>query len=312
LIRFYTSAIEEVHRDLNLPREVGVGGRAQQKRRDAKVAEDVVVEDVTFGYEGASRPALESISMTIERGTAVALVGASGAGKTTLADVILGLLPPDSGSVRVGGVDIHTDLPSWRQHIGYVPQSIFLLDDSIRRNIAFGLPDQEVDEQQLHTAIAMAQLESHIASLPDGVDTFVGERGVRLSGGQRQRIGIARALYRDPTFLVLDEATSAVDSATEKAIVEAVEGLRGDRTILVIAHRLTTVQRCDQLFVLRAGRFEAQGRYSELLEGCAHFRAIAAYVLNREGSERDGSPGQNSRDKLGAMEASRPGNSGCQ
>ena len=296
LIRFYTRAIDEVARDLALPREAGTRGTGRQVHPGAHMIGDVIVEDVSFTYEGAARPALGGISLTIEQGSAVALVGASGAGKTTLADVILGLLPPDRGAVRVAGVDIQADLAAWRGHIGYVPQSIFLLDDTIRRNIAFGVRDVEIDEGQLQAAVAVAQLESHLASLPDGLDTFVGERGVRLSGGQRQRIGIARALYRNPPYLVFDEATSAVDNATEKAIVEAVEGLRGDRTILVIAHRLSTVERCDQLFVLRDGCLEAQGRYWDLIEKSDHFRTIAAHAVHALADQEQVPPDLDIRD----------------
>lgn len=179
---------------------------------------------------------------------------------------VLGLLPPDSGCVMVDGQDIQINLRGWQSQIGYVPQSIYLTDDTLRRNVAFGLPDDQIDEPAVQRAIKAAQLEEFVSGLPAGLDTVVGERGVRLSGGQRQRIGIARALYHDPAILVLDEATSALDTATERGVMQAITALRGAKTVLISAHRLSTVEQCDRLYRLERGRVTAQGKPADVLQ----------------------------------------------
>jgi ATP-binding cassette, subfamily B, bacterial PglK len=203
-------------------------------------------------------------------------VGSSGAGKTTIVDLILGLLEPQEGRILVDGVPIASHLRGWQREIGYIPQEIYLTDDTLRRNVAFGLADDEIDEAAVWTAITTAQLRTLAEELPEGLDTVIGERGVRLSGGQRQRIGIARALYHQPSVLVMDEATSALDNETERFVVEALERLRGQRTVIVIAHRLTTVRRCDRLFFLKGGRLIGEGSYEELLQSTQEFRAMAS------------------------------------
>ena len=188
----------------------------------------------------------------------VGFIGTSGAGKSTLVDILLGLLTPDTGEVRVDGKDIQANLRNWQDQIGYVPQSIFLTDDTLRRNVAFGLADEQIDDAAVQRAIRAAQLEEFVAGLPDGLETLVGERGIRLSGGQRQRIGIARALYHDPAVLVLDEATSALDTDTELGVMQAVTALQGNKTILIVAHRLSTVEHCDRLYRLEQGMVVAE------------------------------------------------------
>ena len=217
-------------------------------------ANEIRVEQLVFRHEGADRNSLDGISLRIGRGEMVGFAGRSGSGKTTLIDCIIGLLPPSSGRILVDGRDIHAGVNAWQREIGYIPQHIYLIDDSLRRNIALGLQESEIDPARLDAAIRAAQLSELVASLPDGVDTFVGEHGVRLSGGQRQRIGIARALFHDPTVLVMDEATSALDAETEQAIVRTIAGLKGSRTILIIAHRLATIEDCDRVIVLDDGR----------------------------------------------------------
>jgi ATP-binding cassette subfamily C protein len=182
-----------------------------------------------------------------------------------LIDLILGLLTPTKGEVCVDGQNIEDELPGWQRQIGYIPQDIYLIDDSIRRNIAFGLPDDEIDAGAVESALRAAQLDAFVDMLPGGADTIVGDRGVRLSGGQRQRIGIARALYHNPKVLVMDEATSALDSETERSVVGAIGELRGDRTIIIIAHRLSTVEGCDQLYLLDKGKIHDHGSYTELM-----------------------------------------------
>jgi len=225
---------------------------------------EIKLSHLTYRYQNADHHALNDIALTIRRGTSVGFIGTSGAGKSTLVDVILGLLTPNGGQVMIDGIDIQSNLRGWQDQIGYVPQSIFLTDDTLRRNVAFGLSEDLIDEAAVFRAIKSAQLEEFVASLPQGVDTLVGERGVRLSGGQRQRIGIARALYHDPEILVLDEATSALDMATEKSVMEAINALHGDKTLLIIAHRLSTVAHCDWVYRMEKGYVVEEGRFESL------------------------------------------------
>jgi ABC-type multidrug transport system fused ATPase/permease subunit len=225
----------------------------------------LTLDRVSFQYAGAERQALQDISLTVQRGTTIGFIGGSGAGKSTLVDVVLGLLTPSAGTVRIDGTDIQGCIRQWQDQLGYVPQSIFLTDDSVRRNVAFGLPAGEIDEAALARAIRAAQLEQFINELPHGLDTVVGERGVRLSGGQRQRIGIARALYHNPQVLVLDEATSSLDVATEHSVMEAIRALHGDKTIIIVAHRLSTVEHCDRLYRLENGVVIEEGEASAIL-----------------------------------------------
>ena len=224
----------------------------------------ISVQDLSFSYEMTSSQALSGVSIGISRGEAVGLVGPSGSGKSTLVDILLGLLEPTSGRVLVDGNDIHDNLRGWQDQIGYVPQSIFLTDDTLRRNVAFGLPKDQIDDNAVKSAIRSAQLEDFVASLPDGLDTIVGERGVRLSGGQRQRIGIARALYNNPDVLVLDEATSSLDTETEHGVMQAVQALQGEKTVIIVAHRLSTVEYCDRLYRLENARIVDEGTFSEV------------------------------------------------
>ncbi len=217
------------------------------------------LENVSFGYEGSASEVLNGFNVEIPRNSSIAFVGPTGCGKTTLMDIVLGLLKPSSGRVLVDGRDIEESLASWQTRIGYVPQSIFLMDDSIKANVAFGVPKGEIDGAQVRKCLETAQLWDFVCSLPEGVETAVGERGVRLSGGQRQRIGIARALYRNPEVLALDEATSALDNDTEKAFVDALKILQGKLTIIMIAHRLSTVEGCDQVISF-AGKAHSERR----------------------------------------------------
>lgn len=207
-------------------------------------------------YPGADKAALTDVSLRIGRGEMVAMVGKSGSGKTTLVDCIAGLLPISRGRILVDGFDIEGDPAGWRAQIGYIAQQVHLIDDSIVRNIAFGVKDAEIDGERVRSAIRAANLDEFVASLPDGLETPIGERGGRLSGGQQQRIGIARALYREPEVLILDEATSALDPETEADIVRTIAELKGSRTIIVIAHRLSTVTDCDRIFRIESGRLQ--------------------------------------------------------
>lgn len=227
----------------------------------------IVLTAVHYQYPAASKAALSDICISIPRGTSVGFIGGSGAGKSTLVDIILGLLTPSSGKVTVDGVDIQHNLRGWQDRIGYVPQTIFLTDDSLRRNVAFGVPEEQIDDAAVRRAIRAAQLEAFSTNLPEGLNTTVGERGVRLSGGQRQRIGIARALYHDPQVMVLDEATSALDTDTEQEVMAAVNALSGEKTLIIVAHRLSTVAHCERLYRLEHGRIVEEGAFETMVQG---------------------------------------------
>ena len=231
----------------------------------------LVLDQVSFRYPGSPEEVLRSVSLEVPRGTSLAIVGGSGAGKTTLVDVILGLHDPLSGRLTVDGVDISGRKRRWQHNVGYVPQDVYLLDGSLAENVAFDRDRDDVDDARLSHAVAQAQLSSFVEELPDGIDTQMGERGARLSGGQRQRVGIARALYRDPALLVLDEATSALDNETEHRISETIRALHGEVTVIVVAHRLSTVRDADQIAFLKHGRVVSTGTFDQLRESNADF-----------------------------------------
>jgi ATP-binding cassette, subfamily B, bacterial PglK len=237
---------------------------------------DLAFSDLSFSYQ-SGRPVLSGVSFELKKGRSLALVGPSGAGKSTIVDIALGLLTPASGSVLVDGLELsRRNVESWQQKLGYVPQQIFLLDDSLRRNIAFGIRDQDINEESIQRAVRMARLDELVEQLPSGLDTQIGERGVQLSGGQRQRVGIARALYNDPPILILDEATSALDSMTEAQFTEAIRALAGKKTMIIIAHRLSTVRNCDQILLVEGGRILARGSHDDLLTSSDLFRSMVA------------------------------------
>lgn len=255
--RFGECGLIALQHDLKLPES------PPKTTRVVTFGRAVALEGVSFRFVNAPDLALDGVTISIPHGKAVGIIGGSGAGKSTAVDVLLGLLEPTVGRVTVDGVDIRDNLRGWQDMVGYVPQSIYLCDESVRENVAFGVPPEEIDEQALERAIRAARLDDFVASLPDGLSTVVGERGVRLSGGQRQRIGIARALYHDPAVLVLDEATSALDTATESEVMEAVNALHGAKTLVIIAHRLSTVEQCDVVYRLEQGRVVGSGTFPE-------------------------------------------------
>jgi len=283
--RFNYPALDDLYTEL-----VGAGQRKQvrvtelaprsenpgESHHELVFAREIQLVDLSFSYPGAVRKALDGVSLNIPKNTTVGLVGKTGSGKTTLADLLLGLFQPTTGAILVDGEELTGPrMHAWRTKIGYVPQQIFLADDSVQNNIAFGLPEDAIDAEKVRRACSIAHLDELIEALPEGVHTFVGERGVRLSGGQRQRLGIARALYSDPEVLIMDEATSSLDSVTESAVMEALEELSGKKTIALIAHRMTTVELCDNIFMLSQGKLIAEGTYSELLRENPAFRRLS-------------------------------------
>jgi ABC-type multidrug transport system fused ATPase/permease subunit len=252
-------------------------------------SKNIELKNIQFSYPASREPVLKGIDLTIAKNTAIAFAGTTGCGKTTLVDVIMGLLEPAAGSIDVDGVPViipqdgkdTANLAPWQRNFGYVPQQIYLSDNTMAANIAFGIPEELRDDGAVEQAARVANLHDFIINeLPDGYNTRVGERGIRLSGGQRQRVGIARALYHNPGILVLDEATSALDSVTEDAVMEAIHNLMHTKTVIIIAHRLTTIQECDVIYLIEQGRIVANGTYQELLENNAQFRAMAKAADN--------------------------------
>lgn len=235
------------------------------------------LKEVSFNYPNTDEPVIHNISLSIMHNTSVGLVGPTGAGKTTLVDIILGLLTPQKGEFSADGIKIdENNILNWQKNLGYVPQHIYLSDDTIMNNIAFGIPAEKIDRKAVEQVTRISNLHDFIISeLPNGYQTIVGERGIRLSGGERQRVGIARALYHDPEVLVLDEATSSLDGITESAVLEAISNVAKLKTVIIIAHRLTTVKDCDIIYLIDKGKITAQGTYDELMSSSASFRAMA-------------------------------------
>jgi ABC-type multidrug transport system fused ATPase/permease subunit len=276
-LRYNAASVEVVYRDLKyLEKEYNEFKlNLLDDTKRLELNHEITLKNVSFHYPGTDEVVVDNVSLTITKGNAIAFVGPSGAGKTTIVDIILGLLEPCSGSVEIDGFDIQENIHGWMENIGYIPQSIYLLDDKIFKNIAFGIPVDELDDIKLNAAIEAAQLKELVEKIPQGINTKIGEKGIRLSGGQQQRIGIARALYNNPQVLIMDEATSALDNLTEKVVIESIERLRGDRTIIMIAHRLTTVQNCDMIYMMKDGKVMNQGTYEELITNSTEFRKMS-------------------------------------
>lgn len=275
-LRYHMVTIDPIYQDLTELSGCNTAFVEDRKNKTSlNLDNKIEIRNISYRYPNSGEYAIDDISITIPKGKAVAFVGASGAGKTTMVDLILGLLVPEQGSILVDGTDIISCLSTWQRTIGYIPQSIYLADETLRSNIAFGVPRHQIDDSKVWKAIRLAQLESLTKQLPDGLDTIVGEFGTRLSGGQRQRVGIARALYHNPQVLVMDEATSALDNITEKEITKSIESLKGERTLIMIAHRLTTVKNCDILYFMEDGKIIQKGTYDELVSSNNQFRAMA-------------------------------------
>ena len=239
----------------------------------------IEIRGISFSYQNSEYPVIKNLTLDIKHNTTVGLIGSTGAGKTTLIDIILGLLTPETGSLIVDGKEINqSNIPAWQKNIGYVPQTIYLTDDTVERNIAFAVEEEEIDRELVINAAELANLDKFILTLPDQYETSVGERGVRLSGGQRQRIGIARALYHNPIVLVFDEATSSLDGITEVAIMDAIHNLSHKKTIIMIAHRLSTVKECDVIHMMKDGEIVVSGTYQQLIAENEEFQQMAKTI----------------------------------
>jgi ABC-type multidrug transport system fused ATPase/permease subunit len=261
-LRFCLPVVNRLYDEILLPVRINTHNEESQQ----KITNNIHIKDVDFLYLASSNPAIYAVNIHINDGSIVGFIGPSGAGKSTLIDVILGLLEPTKGQVLVNEVDIQNNMRGWQNRIGYVPQSIYLTDDTLKNNIAFGIPEGEIDIQSVNDAISQSQLKEFVKDLPQGIETMVGENGVRLSGGQRQRIGIARALYHRPSVLVLDEATSALDSITESEVMNTIESLHGNKTIIIIAHRMSTLKNCDHIYKIRKGTIIDQGNFDRMVD----------------------------------------------
>jgi ATP-binding cassette, subfamily B, bacterial PglK len=278
MVRSNSFAVDKLFFDLkNLEKENSISSLDSNSELDQLLSspnseqmsfkERIVLEKLTFQYPNTTRKALDEISLTINKGQSIGIIGKSGSGKTTLVDTLLGLFDPQSGDIKIDGISVYNNLRAWQNILGYVPQTIFLTDDTLERNIAFGVPDHLIDRTKLHQAIELSQLKEVVEQLPNGIQTLVGERGVLLSGGQRQRVGIARVLYHQREVLVFDEATAALDSETENLVTEATKALSGSKTIIIIAHRLSTIEHCDRIYQIEQGKIVKSGSYQEVVLG---------------------------------------------
>jgi ABC-type multidrug transport system fused ATPase/permease subunit len=235
----------------------------------------IEMEDIEYMYLNAKTTTINKINLTVKHNTTVGIIGTTGSGKTTLVDILLGLLSPNSGHIKIDGIKLNNNnISAWQDSIGYVPQSINLIDGTIRNNVAFGVPNNSIDDNQVIRALKIANMYDFVSSLDDGCDTLIGEKGVRLSGGQQQRIGIAMALYNNPSVLILDEATSSLDSITENTIMDTIHNLSHKKTIVMIAHRLSTVKECDIIYMMDKGKIIASGTYQQMSDSNESFRAM--------------------------------------
>jgi ATP-binding cassette, subfamily B, bacterial PglK len=280
LITYYKHSVDAIYNEIKILEKKPIKKFFEVNQESLSFQKTIELKNIAYKYPNAKVEALQNIDLTIRKGTSTAFVGSSGAGKTTIVDILLGLLTPCKGKVLIDGQDIQSHLRSWQHQIGYIPQKIYLSDENIRQNVAFGLPESDINNNQVWAALEAAQLDQFIKGLPDKLDTMVGERGVRLSGGQQQRIGIARALYHNPNVLVMDEATAALDNTTEQEFIKALDRLTGEKTLIIIAHRLTTIKKCDHIYLLESGQVTAAGTYSELLESSKIFREMAQVLID--------------------------------
>jgi ATP-binding cassette, subfamily B, bacterial PglK len=277
-IRFYTPALNLLYTDMNSKdKAVNSTFNFNNNILSIELKKELSLVEIRFSYPSTKIPVLNKLSLNIKANTSIAFVGKTGAGKTTIADIILGLLDPDDGKIYSDGIEItKSNKQFWQKNLGYIPQDIYLQDDTIIKNVAFGVAEEKIDFNKVEEVAKIANIHNFIINeMPNGYNTEVGEGGIRLSGGQKQRIGIARALYHNPSVLVLDEATSALDSSTEKEIIEAINTISKTKTLIIIAHRLTTVKKCDVIYILKDGNIIGQGRYDELIESNEEFKKMA-------------------------------------
>jgi len=276
-MRYSGAEVDLLYRDLRMLDEPPVYPEKGAANVPAlRFERELRLEGVSFFYKGHEQPVLEDIDLSVQKGEAIGIAGVTGSGKSTLLDLILGLLEPSRGRITIDGRDVRGCLPEWHRLLGYVPQQIYLMDDTLRRNIAFGVPDDAIDAGRVADCLAAAQLDGFVKRLPQGLDTRLGERGVKISGGEKQRVAIARALYRDPEVLVFDEATSALDGFTEKVVTDALHAFHGRMTMLVVAHRLSALQHCDRALFIQRGRIETVGPVEALLKENAAFRRMVS------------------------------------
>ena len=275
-LRYHIVSVNPIYDDLNVLNETSLEFKSEREKNEKlEFKQSIVFNNVNYQYPDSNEQALDGINIDIPYGHTIAFIGPSGAGKTTIVDLLLGLIKPLQGDILVDGKSIFNNVSAWQRNIGYIPQFIYLTDNTLRCNIAFGLPDHMIDDLKIDQAVNSAQLKDLVEHLLQGVETVVGENGIRLSGGQRQRVGIARALYNNPQVLVMDEATSSLDGITEQQVIDSIENLKEGRTVIMIAHRLTTVMKCDKLFMIEDGKVIDAGTYDELLKSNKKFREMA-------------------------------------
>ena len=266
-IRYEEPSIKILLREFDLKNNSYTNNSYQSKNSSSpmKFQREINLTNLSFAYPIRKEFSLSEISMTVKKGDFIGIIGETGSGKSTLINLLTGLLKPSEGKIEVDELNINSNLPEWHKKIGYVPQSVYLTDDTIRKNIAFGLREDDIDDTLIKNAVEKANLNKFLNELSGGLETIVGEKGIRLSGGQQQRIGIARALYRDPEILILDEATSSLDQSTEKKIMESIQHLKRKKTLIIITHRLSTVKDCDKIFFIEEGKITKQGSPEEIL-----------------------------------------------
>lgn len=260
MVLFYKPALRNTYENLqeikeynNKMKELLESGKVDDSAIQIQFEKEICVNDVFWKYPNTNKFILNGLNLSIKKGESIALIGESGSGKTTLSDVILGLLRPQKGTICIDNIDIATIPVNWSRLVGFVPQAVFLTDDTVRNNIAFGIPEEEIDDEKIWNALEQAQLKKYIETLPGKIDTIVGERGIKFSGGQKQRVAIARALYNRPEILILDEATAALDMETETAVMESIDALQGQITMVIVAHRITTIRNCDKIYEIKNG-----------------------------------------------------------